>query len=255
MILMLGDIHSNFAYLKYVIKSRKLTNCTIIQVGDFGIGFLPKKDNEILLDLNDFLKEWSVVVYAIRGNHDDPSYFQGNHIFENIKLLPDYSILELEGHKILLVGGATSVDRKGRLSKMQLSASVGVSQPEYWFDESFVLDEEKLKSIKGIDTVVTHTAPEWCCPDNRNGFGDFVLNFAEYDEYLLEDLKSERDLLTKMFHILKDNGNHIKQHFYGHFHREALTINGMCSHYLLSINQVMQLDTTTEEDYEKLFNE
>lgn len=254
MILLLGDLHSKFENFKSQIISNNLNNLYIIQVGDFGIGYFPKKDNESLADLDNFLNQRNITMYAIRGNHDDPFFFQGNHIFNNLKLMPDYSILELDGHKILLVGGAISVDRKGSLSKMQIAASVGVNEPRYWFDEPFVLDEEKLKNIKGIDVVVTHTAPVYCWPDNRGEFSEFVLNFAKYDSFLLEDLKRERELVTKMFEILKNNGNQIKSHYYGHFHRQALTVNGMTSHYLLDINQMVLLDSTTEEDYEKLFN-
>ena len=255
MILMLGDIHRNFANLSYQVKTMNLTDCSIIQVGDFGAGYLPGRDIEILEDLNRFLSKYNVTVYAIRGNHDDPFFFKGNHIWSHLKLMPDYSQVEIDGHNILLVGGATSIDRKGSLAKMQVSASVGVNQPLYWYDEVFVLDEEKLKDIKGVDIVVTHTAPEWCFPDNRTGFGDLILNFSEYDDDLLEDLKNERDLVTKMFKILKDNGNHIQKHFYGHFHKSVLSINGMTSHYLLGIGEMMKVDEFTESEYEKIFND
>jgi hypothetical protein len=40
MILMLGDIHGNFNYLKQNIKQKRIDNCVIIQVGDFGLDLL-----------------------------------------------------------------------------------------------------------------------------------------------------------------------------------------------------------------------
>lgn len=254
MILMLGDIHENFAHVKYTVN-KGLSNCSIIQVGDFGIGYTTEyNSNKLLDDLNNFLNQHNIIMYVIRGNHDDPFYFKGKHIFSNLKLLPDYTQLEVDGYNILFVGGAVSVDRKISLAKMQLAASLGIDKKLYWFDESFVLDEDKLKSIKNVDIVVTHTAPEWCFPDNRNGFSDFVLGFAGNDDNLLTELKDERTAVTKMFKILKENGNKIKKHYYGHFHRNEITLNGYTEHILLGVGEFQMVDEPTEQDYEALFN-
>jgi len=242
MILLLGDIHGNFNYIMGEINRKRLTDCTIIQVGDFGIGFTtPENDMRILEDLNEQLKEKNITMYAIRGNHDNPAFFKGDHILSNLKLLPDYTVLDLEGKKILLVGGAVSVDRVPRLTEMQKLARYGSKKEQYWFDENFVFDEDKVKDLTGIDVVVTHTAPEWCAPDNRGGFGPFVEGFAYYDNKLLEDLAFERSEVTKMFKILNSN-NYIKNHYYGHFHRHDITINGYTTHMLLNINEFWMLD-------------
>lgn len=242
MIFFLGDIHGNFNYIAGEIKRKKITNCTIIQVGDFGIGFTtPENDLKILEAFNLFLKDHGVIMYAIRGNHDDPKFFQGDYIFDNLKLIPDYTVLELEDHKILCVGGAVSVDRVPRLNEMQKAARYGSKKEQFWFDEKFIFEEDKVKDLSGIDIIVTHTAPEWCVPDNRNGFGDFVESFAYYDNKLLEDLAFERAEVTKMFKLLNKNNN-IKHHFYGHFHRHDITINGYTTHMLLDINEFWMLD-------------
>lgn len=242
MILFLGDIHGNFNYIAHEIKRKKITNCTIIQVGDFGIGFTtPKNDLKILEAFNLFLKEHNIVMYAIRGNHDNPKFFQGDYIFDNLKLITDYTVLEIEDHKILCVGGAVSVDRVPRLNEMQKAARYVSKKEQFWFDEKFVFEEDKVKDLKEVDIVVTHTAPEWCVPDNRNGFGAFVEGFAYYDNKLLEDLAFERAEVTKMFKLLNQNNN-IKYHFYGHFHRHDITINGYTTHMLLDINEFWMLD-------------
>ena len=86
----------------------------MIQVGDFGAGF--RKDFlDDMLYLNDVLNEYNVTLYVIRGNHDDPKFFNGNHNWGNLKLLKDYTVLDLEGKKILLIGGAISIDRGNRI--------------------------------------------------------------------------------------------------------------------------------------------
>jgi len=242
MILFLGDIHGNFNYIAGEIKRKKITDCTIIQVGDFGIGFsTPENDLKILEAFNQILADQNVIMYAIRGNHDNPKFFNGDYQLSHLKLIPDYTVLEIEDHKILCVGGAVSVDRAPRLNEMQKAARYGSKKEQYWFDENFIFKEDKIKDLTGIDILVTHTAPEWCVPDNRFGFGPFVEDFASSDHRLLEDLKFERDEVTKMFKLLASN-NYIKHHFYGHFHRHDVTINGYTTHMVLDINEFWLLD-------------
>jgi hypothetical protein len=149
--------------------------------------------------------------------------------------------MDIDDKKHLFVGGAVSIDRKYRIGKDHKEASYGSSQRSWWPDEIFSLDEEKLKDIYGIDVLVTHTAPEWCYPDNRNGFGPFVDEFAYDDKELYADLDRERQDMTKMFKILEKNGNFIQYHAYGHFHKSEITMNGYCNHYLLDINEFREL--------------
>jgi hypothetical protein len=40
-------------------------------------------------------------------------------LLTNIKLIKDYTVLNLEGNNILFIGGAISVDRKSRMTKHQ----------------------------------------------------------------------------------------------------------------------------------------
>lgn len=237
----LGDIHGEFKTLRHLIERYNIGNneevAYIIQVGDFGIGFRNKSDLDTLIELNEYFKSRNIIMIAIRGNHDDPAFFQGNHMYSNLQLVPDYTTMEIDGKKHLFVGGAVSIDRKYRLSQDQKGAAYGSSQRSYWKDEIFVLDEEKLKDIYGVNVVVTHTAPEWCHPDNRKGFGSFVDEFAYSDNELYADLDKERADVTKMFQILEKNGNWISEHYYGHFHSSQITMNGYCNHYLLNINE------------------
>jgi DNA repair exonuclease SbcCD nuclease subunit len=245
MIVYVGDIHGAWKTFKSLIDRYKLGNIEeityLIQVGDFGIGFNNKSDLQTLEDLNIFFKERNIICIAIHGNHDDCSYFQGNHIYSNLMLVPDYTVMDIDDKKHLFVGGAVSIDRTWRLQKDQEAAAYGSSQRSYWFDELFVLDEEKLKDITGVEVVVTHTAPEWCYPDNRGGYGKFVEEWIPYDNSLTADLDAERIAMSKMFDILKQNGNWISSHLYGHFHSSSICMNGYCNHYLLDINEFREL--------------
>ena len=242
MLLFLGDIHGNFNYLKWYIQNYKLNDCTIYQVGDFGIGFTSEfNDMNILGDLNKFLKERNIKMYAIRGNHDNPYFFDG-HLdkhFDNLHLLADYTVTDVNGIKILGVGGATSIDRRPRLREMQEHAKYGKSVELHWEDEIFKLDEEKLENIEGIDILVTHTTMDFCTPVNKNGFGYLVEQFAQDDPKLYDDLRTERDLVTKMWDIIKKK-NTPDYHFYGHFHRNITERIDNVHHQLLGINEFFE---------------
>jgi DNA repair exonuclease SbcCD nuclease subunit len=240
-VLYLGDIHGNFEWTKGEIKRRGIGNNVkttyIIQVGDFGIGFNEKTDIQTLLLLNKFCKLRNIIFIAIRGNHDNPSFFKGNHMYSNLKLVEDYTTMEIYERKYLFVGGAVSIDRKYRMNSDRNAAKYGSNRESYWKDEIFYLDEDKLANITGIDVIITHSCPEYCYPDNRRGFGSFVDSFAEDDILLHHDLTVERTNITKMFDILQKNGNNIAEHYYGHFHNTNVYNNGYTLHILLNINE------------------
>lgn len=222
-----GDIHGNFKLISHKIKSLKITDSVIIQVGDFGVGFNYKKFEKEDLDfLDKVLKDTNCILYAIRGNHDKPELFDGkwSNQFDNINLLPDYSIIEVNGENILLAGGAISIDRNDRKIKMMQSIeNYHIFLELYWANEIFVLNEDKLKSMRNIDYVITHSCPKMCQPINNfenipYSHGNLVEYFAKKgDGHLKQDLNSERIDLQKMYDILKENNN-IKKWFYGHFH-------------------------------------
>ena len=156
------------------------------------IDFLEKNDSEILILNGDIIDGWALksggkwkkdsskvfrrfmkrsengtkVIY-IRGNHDDPKFFDGTYNWSNIKLLPDYTVTVIEGKRILFIGGATSIDRLQR-----------IPERSWWEGEIFNLDVDKLSLYEAIDIVVTHTAPKFAYPI---GFNHLVMSFAAYD--------------------------------------------------------------------------
>jgi predicted phosphodiesterase len=236
----LGDIHGDFYVIeRFCRKNDKKNKLNLIQVGDFGAGFDTKNPGEFLSDmdyLNKLLIEYNITLYVIRGNHDDPKYFTGyyENYWSNLKLMSDYSVIEIEGKRVLLVGGAISIDR--------LARDEGT---DWWSNEVFVLDEEKLKTIYNIDLVVTHTAPNFCHPVE---FNKLVYYYAENDLTLLDDLLHERELVTRMYDILNQNGNYIEAWYYGHFHAEKHFKHQNTKFNLLSVNQYNEYRTTPTDE-------
>lgn len=238
----IGDTHGNHKLIIHRIKSGKLENETFFHVGDFGVGFRDyTKDVHELRELNKFLKVKNCHLYVIRGNHDNPAFFDGNHNYSNLHLMEDYSVVEVNGDNVLMVGGAVSVDRKLRKDDMQKYASVGRDVELYWYDEGFVLDEEKLKDIKGVRYVITHSSPKFVYPinDQSNGVdshGPFVQRFAWEDYGLKDDLNKERNDITRMWELLQDY-NFIDKWFYGHFHTSERELIDGTEFILLNINE------------------
>lgn len=235
-IILCGDLHGKWRYLSQIIERLKLTDSYIIQVGDFGIGMLDdihssmeyykygitNYDKQRLKLLNNQFQETNNYLYAIRGNHDNPKYFDldnphNNH--SNIKLLPDFTELNLLGKKILLVGGAISIDRN------DLKLNI-----DYWESEKFKLQEDF--TYNKYDLVVTHSRPGY--------FGSYVQSdFYKYcikrDRQLIPDLEAEKQLLNQLFDRTRP-----ADWIYGHFHASVKGVYENTNYRCLDINELIQ---------------
>jgi len=231
-LIFLGDIHGAFSVIEALAD--KYPGSDIIQVGDFGIGF-DSRDMTRIRKCIAILHKNDCRMFACRGNHDNPAFFDLNHpinqISESFQLVPDYTVLNLSGQNILLIGGAISIDRLHRKENVS-----------YWKNELFVLDDIKLKNVidsyDSIDILVTHTAPSFCDP---TGFNYLVYSFAANDSNLLEELITERRKITEAFDAIHSKFK-LKMHFYGHFHMNAESYINECMHACLNINSYKILD-------------
>jgi len=222
-IIFLGDHHGNWNELFYIIDKNKIENSNIISVGDLGIGFKSKKEYEYALSekLSNEFKEKNINFYGIRGNHDNPLFFEGENriCFENFELIEDYTTTVYNDKTIQFIGGAVSIDRTGRKE--------GVS---YWEKEGVNFNKEACQKV---DILITHTAPSWCFPQQ---FNEMVYGWAREDAYLLEDLTDERAVMDEIFKICKPT-----LHLYGHFHSSCTERINECVHKLLGINEPWEL--------------
>ena len=207
----------------------------LIHVGDFGVGFkgsMPKI-SQLAQELNDFSKN----VYVIRGNHDDPSFFDGRMYggyHGGIHFLRDGTIADWNGEKILFNGGAISIDRAQRINEIDI-----------WEDEGF----KPFKKIETeIDYLVTHSSfPEVTSFPIK---GEMVVTFAKYDQDLISDLEKESQSIKNWVDSLIENQEKkIKTWHYGHFHKSHQSnYNGIkCT--CLNIEEIRPFD----EDFAKRF--
>ena len=148
------------------------------------------------------------------------------------------SYFEVEGKKVLGVGGAISIDRVPRIVENHNSIKYGSSKRYWWKDEIFKLDLEKVESIRDVEIVVTHSCPDFVAPVVLNNNWPYIVKqFLPDDPPLEEQLKKERAEISELCNILRKNNN-IQYWFYGHFHKEYLTNEGPTLFRGLEINQL-----------------
>lgn len=212
-----GDIHGEFGTLvhKLCIQYR-MEDTLLIVAGDCGFGFeKPEYYEQIYNRVVGRLRKANNWVVFVRGNHDDPSYFNEEKIsHRRWRTVPDYSIISACGHTILCVGGAISIDRSYRRIEQYLQNLTETGY--YWPSEAPYFDKEKLDALAdfAIDTVVAHTCPSFC----EKTTNQRVSSWAEYDPDLYDDLKYERAVMNRLLKELRDQWHPVLRWYYGHFH-------------------------------------
>lgn len=143
----IGDVHGKFSHYRKIIKEKQNT----IQIGDMGVGFKTMSpDGELTPSANppyDTMVENNA--RFIRGNHDNPGVC-ANHT----QWIKDGSVITTaKGVKVMLVGGAWSIDWQWRVP--------GVS---WWDNEecSVAQFNEIIDTYETYkpDIMVTHDGPQ-----------------------------------------------------------------------------------------------
>ena len=254
-VIVCGDIHGEYnEIINKICVQYAITNSVIIFAGDCGFGFHKYGYYENIYNKNkDRLNKSNNYLVFVRGNHDNPEYFNETNIkFDRFMTIPDYSIVESCGHTILCIGGAVSIDRQDRIEKetkefiksqsyKNTHINVDKLSPTYWWkDELPVYNPDLLKEIYEIcivDTVITHTAPKFCEKISKDG----VEYWFKKDKDLQDDLNKEREVLTSIYNDLKDNMQPLTHWYYGHFHKSWFSNIDGCHFHMLDINQLQEI--------------
>ena len=202
MILIVGDIHGDWASLNKLINRRQPK--IILQCGDFGYWPGDRRCDPALK-----LKPASTHIYWIDGNHEDLKGLQalvesGNSTLSddipNVIYQPRGSTLELpDGRNVLFAGGAFSVDNAVRLPGRN------------WFPDHEILTEKNLDNFPDpsqvkIDIVISHTAPR--------EFNVKGLPYEQWPAWWDRTPDPSERVLSEVLRRYQP-----KQWFLGHFHR------------------------------------
>ena len=210
-----GDIHGEFlTFADDLVNSCKVKNCCVIVCGDIGLGFYSRdRVKDFFQRMQTMFSARNIFVIFFRGNHDDPIWFE--YIddefatdYPNVIIAEDFTIVEHNNdkypYKILLWGGAVSIDRTMR-----------VPTKSYWHGEEVLPLPVEFRENKEINCVCTHSAPDFCLPVNDSNLEGWYLR----DIPLKEDIKKERETIsTGAYTLYNANRTTLSLWVYGHYH-------------------------------------
>ena len=191
MIYITGDTHRDFSRLYNLNETKE--NMLII-LGDVGINYFL---NENDIKLKDYLNRFKIKFFCIRGNHEERpeniktykevEMFGGKVFIEdnypNLIFAKDGEIYNIDGKRVLVIGGAYSIDKKYRLL-----------YGYQWFNDEQLSKEEMnkiLRKVKGkhFDIVLTHTCPYKYEPKEAFIKGIDQLEADKSMEYFLDTIE------------------------------------------------------------------
>lgn len=216
-----GDLHGDLSILYKWNKMEK--GATLIQVGDFGYG----NTYAGAVKIGRRVKEKGNQIYVIRGNHDNPAWFDGRKL-GNLQFLPDYSILNKGDKKFLLIGGGISLDRTNRKPNT-----------EYFFGEEVYVNREFFHTNSHFDVLVTHVAPRRVTGFPPPKESQNVLHWTKQDWGLLKALKEEEDKISEIERLALHPDQKDKRWYYGHFHKSISLREENCFYRGLDINEIV----------------
>ena len=190
------------SYLKSTSNLDSTYNDSVIIVcGNCGIGTKSKEYyDDVFTEFNKILDANNCFVLFVRGNNDDPSYFENRLIdFEHIKTIPDYSVVALKTYNCLCIGGSVSFDKEWKLSQEK-----EFGKKLFWENEAPIFKEDELDAILKkfkISCVVTSTSPTFAYP-GTNAFKKS--KWLSEDKSILNRFSNERKVIDKIYEKVVD---------------------------------------------------
>lgn len=222
----LGDVHGDKNAWLYSINSIP-NNSLIIQVGDgLALGFQGKENINTYDYLQSFLEEKNITILTIRGNHENPKYWEKTKWHGRICLAADYETAIINNKRFQFVGGAISIDQCYRTPNI-----------DWWLNEKLVLKE---KLCRDCDVLVMHTAPNFVFPvDSKNKLKNIIAQYSpeNFIEELAAELIVERNIAAEIFNLCSPS-----VFVYGHFHDSNMEIVNGCRCHLLGINEIKEIN-------------
>ena len=222
-----GDIHGELNKLVWsLVEKHKLSSGSIIIAGDFGVGFgRPKAMDVLYAGIKKRLENNDITLYVVRGNHDDPGWFDGEHDYPRIKFLKDHEPVMIEGKLIYPIGGAVSVDQEERRLWNLEAQSYGSRKRYWWPNEGIVQKTTELPDR--VDIIVSHEAPLSFDPVIVRKLEDLdlwnkIIESRKYLDYVLREVNC-----TRWYH--------------GHYHKSSSGSFGDILYRGLNIDEIVIL--------------
>ena len=210
-----GDTHGDFSRIKqFSLENETTLEDVMIILGDAGINYhLDCRDRE----LKEELSKLDITLFCIHGNHEarpweaadyDEKEWNGGMVYveeqySNILFAKDGEIYDFNGRKVIVIGGAYSVDKYYRLNNGLMWFDT--EQPD---DEIKSYVERQLEKVDwSIDIVLSHTVPVDAEP---------VWNFIPGLDQSTVDKSTERWLQR-----IYDNLDLREGWYAGHYHCET----------------------------------
>lgn len=202
MIYITGDKHTDFKEVLYFCYVNKTTlDDILIVLGDTGINYhANEKDNELKRNLKEY---YPITFFCIHGNHEErpekidsyktKRFHNGIVYYEeeypSILFAKDGEVYDFNNHKVLVIGGAYSVDKYFRLVR-------GYN----WYESEQPNDKTKSKVRKvlnnldnKIDIILSHTCPYKYLPREMFLDGIDQSTVDNSTEYFLDEIEQTTD--------------------------------------------------------------
>lgn len=201
MIYITGDKHADFKEVYDFCCSNNTTlDDILIVLGDAGINYYDNDNDKVL---KNSLLQYPITLFCIHGNHEErpeniktyktKKFHEGIVYYEeeypNILFAKDGEVYNFNNHKVLVIGGAYSIDKYFRLSN------------GYNWYESEQPSEEIKRKVKNtlkeldnkVDIILSHTCPYKYLPREMFIEGIDQSTVDNSTEYFLDEIEDSTD--------------------------------------------------------------
>ncbi|MFM9825463.1 metallophosphoesterase [Flavobacterium sp.] len=224
-ILLWGDLHGLDRAIYILNSTLNIDNQTILMLGDFGLGFSSRENDDARLKkINILCIQRNILLYVISGNHDNKDFWRRGYEFSNLFLIKDYTPAIFPNKKTaLLVGGGISIDRSSRREGL-----------DYWSDEITIY----VKQNEHYDYLFAHDCPNYFNNSTESLWSSPYQDFLRDDPDLFEDALDQRNVIGQIVEDIK-----CEWCFSGHFHNNVKEEKNGIKYQCLNIEELFIFDS------------